>query len=139
MTIARRWHVYAIFSPETGKPVYVGRTYGDVYARLNQHYRGGNQTLTAALRTWSLSGLTPHVEILEKGDGDCRAAEIKWIKTLTDWGHALWNRSKGGETTHLLPGPSHMIQGIGDNAARMARRRYELALYNGSRRVTYAR
>lgn len=126
MSIARRWQVYAIFSPETGRPVYVGRTYNDVLARVYSHiHNTGNQPLRDLFRSWALKGETPHVEVLEKGHGDCAGAEQQWIARLQAWGYELLNKTCGGEPTPLLPLSVAAARPVGPSDGLHLRRRYE--------------
>ena len=126
MNIARRWQIYAIFDPETGRPIYVGRTYGDPIGRFTQHFRSPKHcTLSDLLRGWTLKGLTPHVEILDKGNGDCTGAERAWIARLRSWGYDLLNRSAGGEPTVLLPSTLQHSRVTGPRQGMMLRRMYD--------------
>lgn len=115
MQTVRRWHVYAIVSPETGRPVYVGRTYGAPGGRFAQHIRAkANKPLADQLRAWILRGLTPTFEVLAKGNGDCRGVERLWVTKLREWGYELFNRTYGGEAgKRLLPDLSE-LNGIRD-------------------------
>jgi hypothetical protein len=132
MEIVRRWHIYAIISPETGKPVYVGRTYGAVGGRFSAHFRApSNKPLGELMRGWLLKSLLPTVEVLEKGSGDCRGAERKWIAQLRGWGYALMNRSPGGEATRLDPAPAANKKPTGPSGMLRIRRALEYATWNG--------
>lgn len=124
--IARRWQIYAICSPENGRPIYVGRTYGDPITRFTQHFRSArHETLRDTLRGWTLKGLTPHVEVLEKGFGDCAGAEQRWIALLRSWGYDLLNRSEGGEASQLHPSAIAHACVTGDRHGLLLRRMYD--------------
>lgn len=131
----RRWHIYAIISPETGRPVYVGRTYGALSTRLANHMRRPcNAALGDALRGWVLKGLTASIEVLAAGDGDCVGIEAAWIKKMRGWGYKLFNTSDGEEGTHAGARPhEYAVRQKGKARHRTVRHLVQYALTRGPR------